>query len=94
MKIDLHATDGRVLECREPYAGASHVEVPGHQCECSRDQTLTVQGGATTEGHDTISARAACTRCRGHVGTLIVTVTTMWGIEEDRRVLAGRARVY
>ena len=98
MKIELITEDARTFECTLPYEGCQYVNVEapnGHKgCPDPGDGVLRIYGGAVTEGYDTFEARAFCGRCHGRVGTLRVTVSTMFGIEEDRRVLYGRARVY
>lgn len=51
--------------------------------------------GRTTERSDRHEAGVAeCARCRSEVGRLVTTYDTIFGIEEDTRVLAGRCRVY
>lgn len=58
--------------------------------------TFRVRSNATPteDGYDTITGRAECARCRSKVGVLTVKVVTLFGLEEDRRVLHGRPRVY
>lgn len=46
------------------------------------------------EGRDGWSGSAECVRCKSTVGIMVVRTDTMWGLEEDRRVLSGRCRVY
>lgn len=46
------------------------------------------------ERYDGWRGRAVCVRCREAVGMLTVTVSTMFGLDEDRAVLCARARVY
>lgn len=41
-----------------------------------------------------ISGDAECTRCREKVGHMVVTTDSLFGVEEDMRVLNGRPRVY
>ena len=43
---------------------------------------------------NTFSGDAECTRCRELVGSIVVTTDSIFGIEEDMRVLSGRCRVY
>lgn len=43
---------------------------------------------------DTYRADAVCDSCGEPVGVLRVKMDTLFGIEEDERVLNGRARVY
>lgn len=64
-------------------------------CPCCRAVPFRVAGeGQEREGHDTYAARARCIDCDKHVGTVHARVDTIFGIEEDERVLHGRCRVY
>lgn len=54
-----------------------------------------VQGGnMRVDDFDTYAADAVCVSCRDRVGTIRAQVSTIFGIEEDTRVLHGRPRVY
>ena len=44
--------------------------------------------------HDRYTGAAECCRCSLAVGTMQVVVSTLFGLEEDQRVLEGRHRVY
>lgn len=94
--ITLHTHDGRTLRCVLPWDEADHVVATGHQCECSRDKDLAVVGDETriTKTAAKVSAPAFCVRCKGSLGVLLVEMNTIFGEEEDRAVLHGRARVY
>lgn len=96
MKVHVKLHNGRTAICTQPYEGSDHVLAAGLQCGCSRDLTLQLAGGVTTEhdGGRTVTAPAYCTRCHGHVGKLVVKLGTLFGPDEDRRVLQGRCRVY
>jgi hypothetical protein len=66
-------------------------------CPACKVSPFLVAGfaGTMTEGHDTYEARAGCVGRGAVLGKLVVHVSTLFGIEEDRRVLLdGRARVY
>lgn len=92
MKITV-TIDAQKWPATQPYKGSEYVDVHGAPACCG--DVLQVSGGATTEGHDTVTARAHCARCGKHVGEIVVTLSTLFGIEEDRRVLVqGRCRVY
>lgn len=82
-----------VRECKLPHSSADHVMPEGKCPECGQEE-WKVQGGETTRGHDTYSAPARCVLCGERVGTLVVKMDTLFGLEEDERVLHGRARVY
>ncbi len=44
--------------------------------------------------YDTYESDGGCICCATVLGKLVVTVSTIFGIEEDERVLSGRCRVY
>ncbi len=99
MKITLTLADGRELAAKLPHADAARVyvgELPKCPlCKETHPEGLPVAGkGNHTEGHDTFAARAHTLCCGGEIGILRAVVSTIFGIEEDRRVLNGRARVY
>jgi hypothetical protein len=93
MKIHLHVTATDVRACTLPYPTAEAV-VPTGACPHCETAPFHVSGGAIAQGHDTYTADA-WTRCCGKpIGKLVVTVATLFGIEEDERVCHGRCRVY
>ncbi len=95
MKISLHTGDERKLEARQPYAGADHVLVDAACPAAGCAPPLKVGGsGRRIESHDTYAADAFCMCCGARVGTLRVVCSTIFGVEEDERVLNGRCRVY
>lgn len=62
-------------------------------CTCGCD--LVRGHGTRIGGHDYYSARGRCVQCGTDHGELRAYVATLFGIEEDRRVLEyGRCRVY
>lgn len=73
---------------------ADHVVVQA-ACPKCEDEPLRVRGeGNHIESHDTYAARALCVACGTELGTIRARMSTIFGIEEDERVLNGRARVY
>ena len=93
MKIKL-TMGGKVYIARRPFPECEYVEVPGEAPHCD-GITLQVKGdGDVVTGYDTYTVDALCARCKEPVGILVTTVKTLFGIEEDRRVLNGRCRVY
>jgi hypothetical protein len=90
MEVKL-VTRERTIPARLPYPTATFVEV---DFPCSGCGSKQVAGGTPTRGHDTYTAPAVCVDCRAACGTLVATVSTLFGIEEDERVLNGRPRVY
>jgi hypothetical protein len=99
MKITVNI-GGRTHTAHQPYDGAPSVEVNGWTCErlflaaaCGSQYVAGIKG--TDEvGHDTHTAKAGCARCGATVGTIKVAFNTLFGIEEDARVLNSRCRVY
>jgi len=98
MTITLTLHDGRAVTPRLPYVDAAYVVADGLHCECSPDYPLEVAGGRTTTSDDgrIVTAPAGCVRCKGSVGVLSVDLGegSLFGPEEDQRVLHGRPRVY
>jgi len=94
MDITFTLPSGERRDAREPYAGARHLEAHGACPACGITEGWKVRGGDPTNDHDTFHAVAYCTSCGEPVGKLAVRVSTIFGIDEDRAVLCGRARVY
>lgn len=109
MKITIHvhtnteaarqpAPDDRdVRVAREPFPTARRVLAQGAcpDCGASDEGEFTVAGGIVryTDDREQI-ADAVCLDCNSHIGALRVQFDTLFGVEEDRRVLLGRPRVY
>lgn len=55
---------------------------------------LQVRLVSYVEGYDRYTGSALCLRCQRVIGPMVVIVSTLFGIEEDRQVLQGRCRVY
>ena len=78
-----------------PYNGADCVEVDVRCPVCMQEGPIRVVGdGIADRTHDEYRAHARHRGCGKHVGRLIAHVSTIFGIEEDERVLNGRPRVY
>jgi hypothetical protein len=90
--------DGTRRDARLPHEQADHVRVEGAcpSCKTCNDDTFRCIGKASAQrvDHDTITAPALALCCGAEVGKLVVTMNTLFGIEEDRAVLNGRPRVY
>lgn len=71
------------------------IDVTGSCPSCEAD-SLRVIGDERQQdiGHDTVTAPALALCCGATVGTVRVTLGTIFGLEEDARVLHGRCRVY
>jgi hypothetical protein len=95
MKVRLHWNDDE-HGAAPPYDGAAHVIVYDFdECPFCHAQTLKVRGrGIRETTHDTHTADAKTVCCDRPIGRLVVTVDTIFGIEEDERVLQGMCRVY
>lgn len=94
MKITLTIADV-VLDAELPYPHADHVTADMFCPSCKAAAPLKVSGkGNHIESHDTYAARAVALCCRKEIGTIRATMSTIFGVEEDERVLNGRARVY
>lgn len=99
MKITMTMEDGTTRECTIPYDGCDYVVVEG-KCPnpaCTHpDSPFHVAGvkGTMVKGFNTFTSDAGCIGCKTVSGKLVVTVDTLFGIEEDERVLRGRCRVY
>lgn len=62
---------------------------------CGRREAVRVQGsGKRIAGHDVYEADGFAVCCGAPLGTIRAQVSTIFGLEEDERVLRGRARVY
>jgi len=93
MKITLTLHDGTKLECSLSFPEAEHVDARSRRAHCGGEH-LMIRGGDPTIGHDIYTSKAFCAVCLEHLGSLVVVVSTIFGIEEDNRVLNGRCRVY
>lgn len=88
--------DGKRLKCTEPpFEGADHVVCEGACPECSITPFKIAGSNMHPSADDQAwEASAGCLACKAHVGTLRVETGTLFGVREDRAVLAGRCRVY
>lgn len=74
-----------------PPSGSETVTGPT-ACDCGSHD---LRGVGPVQGRDTITSQAECASCGVNRGQLIVTVSTIFGLQEDAAVLVhGRARVY
>lgn len=92
MRITL-TVDDSVFDCSKPYDRAHWVTAGGWQCVCGSDRVNGL--GKYIEDHDIYAAEAKCADCSKRCGKLRVRVPTIFGLEEDERVLYdSRCRVY
>ena len=99
MKITVKTTDGRTLKGALPYEGAEYAVVVGLKCprpgcESREEPGLRVRGPHPETKHDRMVSPATCAYCGSGVGVITAVFSTVFGIEEDMRVLNGRCRVY
>jgi hypothetical protein len=66
-----------------------HVVVEGACPKCKATPFSAAGTGMSIESHDTYRAEGACLSCKKRVGVLRVVVSTIFGLEEDERVLYG-----
>jgi hypothetical protein len=95
MKIQVTINDKR-RSAKEPFPDAGHLVCEG-SCPLCKAEPLKVAGlagGKRYESRDTIACNAYCLGCKEQVGTIRVVVSTIFGIEEDERVLNGPWKVY
>ena len=90
MKITV-TRDGKRMTAKLPHPQCTYVEVP-IACTCGSNKVRGIGIHETT--HDTYVADARCCGCDKPSGTIRATVSTIFGIAEDDRVLNGRVRVY
>jgi len=81
---------GPAVRLAMPPPSAPYAEVP-EPCSCGCD---VVAGRDPVEDHDTITSRAWCPVCEAARGVLVVRVSTIFGLQEDRAVTDGPWRVY
>ena len=97
MKITLQFT-GKTYHVTKPEPGAPSATVPGATCPKCKAHPLQVQAagrGIYETTYDTYVADAVCEDCGEPVGTLRVKMPTIFGIEEDERViLQSGCKVY
>ena len=85
-------TNERTVLARLPYNGCPWVEV---DYPCSGCGAFRIAGSKPHVEEDSkITATAVCLGCRAPCGTLVVSTETLFGLEEDDRMLNGRPRVY
>jgi hypothetical protein len=98
VKVTLELRDGTMLAVEQPrYEGATAVEAAGACPYCARTPFMVAGSGRRLDpdhSHDTWLADAGCLACKAWVGYLRAKVSTLFGIEEDERVLRGACKVY
>lgn len=91
MRITITFPDGEVHRARRPHPDAVQV-VCRRRCSCgSNGYCGKVR---SVESHDTYRSDAMCHRCGAEAGVMRVKVSTLFGVEEDERVLNGPWKVF
>ncbi len=90
--------DGSSYDAAPSYAGAPHLEVDGASCARCGSTPLRVAGfkgaASTVTTADATYTACGCVACNAHVGTIKREASSIFGEEEDARVLSGGWRVY
>lgn len=96
MNVKLHLSGGLVLTAKVPYEGCEHViaETKCPECGAAPLKVRGVHSHRVSDRNDAVEGRAQTLCCREDVGRILVTVDTLFGLEEDERVLNGPWRVY
>jgi hypothetical protein len=93
MKITITLHDGEVRRL-VPLPSGERAAAEGPCPLCGAEELAVAGTGTYREGHDTYAARGITLCCGEPCGTIRAQVDTIFGIEEDDRVLHGRCRVY
>jgi len=93
MKLTL-IMEGDRTRLKMPKDGATAILVPKQSCpHCKKELTVT-GGGKHIKNQDTYAAPAICVACNMYVGELELQVSTLFGLEEDERVLSMGVKIY
>jgi hypothetical protein len=87
------------VDIPKPKEDVSAIEVPRTKCQCGAEPMLVHGAGKiicpdSKHRHDTYMADAVCVKCDGHVGILYAKMDTLFGLEEDERVMSMAVKVY
>ena len=93
MKITV-SVGGTKRAATRPFEGADHVVATGACPHCSIEPFKVRGSGISRNDHDSYYADAECVACGKFVGTIRAKMDTLFGIEEDERVLNGPYKVY
>ena len=106
MNVTIVLDNGTRHTAKTPYQDAPHVELDldcPHGCKrrhvanpnSSEREPLKVRSnGVKHQNHDTMFGDAIPLCCRKKIGTIEVSTSTIFGLEEDARVLGGPWKVY
>ena len=95
MKIMFHPNKGPARKAKLPYTDADYCVVDG-ECPYCKAMPFHAAGvkGTMVKGHATLTSDAGCIGCKVVTGKLVVKVNTLFGIEEDERVMRSGVRIY
>lgn len=93
MKLEFK-TKEKAMEIALPAPGSAFAVVEIDCPNCGEEGPIKVAGTTQVEEGRQIKSQAQARCCGRPVGELVLTEDSLWGIEEDRAVLEGRARVY
>jgi hypothetical protein len=96
MKITLKLPDGSSRRASVPYAGCEFVIVNNSECPNSKCRGYSVRGNGKNRVQSQYDEEedAVCAACFTPRGRIHVKLDTLFGRDEDNRVLNGRCRVY
>lgn len=87
--------DGSTVAVTVPYDDAPHAEADTACPVCKAPAPILVAGtGKRIVNDREVHADGYHLACKAHLGLLVAKPDTLFGLEEDRRVLHGRPRVY
>lgn len=95
MNITLKLRDGETRKLTLAFKGVDHADAEGDCPLCGAKAFGVAGANMRVDSHDTYASDAFSTCCKRPAGTIYARVSTVFGIEEDERMLKyGRARVY
>lgn len=94
MRTFIRLSDDTTRDVTPPFDGADHAVAPGSCPKCNAEPFKVAGRSMLIAERDEYHADGFCLACEARVGTLIAVVPTLFGLEEDERVLNSRCRVY
>ena len=92
-KTWLETRDGKTLALTLPFPGAVTATCE-EACPCGSSAVVGDVRERSTAYPDRYIAKGFCGGCRARRGMIYAKVDTLFGLEEDERVLSGPWRVY
>lgn len=96
MKVDvvIHGEQAKLARGWGAHDAALELVAPRACTQCGAMPLRVAGRGKRVGGHDYYEAAAHCAACGECLGVIRAYVNTIFGLEEDERVLHGMARVY